>query len=146
MSSAWSTVRQMFSSNLAYKLVALFVTLILWFTIQGRKDTVSTRDMRVEYIVPPQVSLADPVIREVRVKVAGPRSALKKFVHADESIILDLNGFEPGWQRVSIDQTRINLPVGVKVLSIVPKVIKLRIVDGQGQEEGGRKNGGSRRE
>lgn len=132
-------VRDWLSENLAYKLVAFFVTLVLWLTIQGRKDTVATRDVRLEYMVPARLMLQDSPSRGVKVKVSGPRPALKKFMQAEEAITLDLNNLNSGEHRIDVDEERLSLPVGLRIISVTPKtvVLKLRtIVEGESGADG----------
>ena len=132
-------VRDWFSENLAYKLVAFFVTLVLWLTIQGRKDTVATRDVRLEYMVPARLMLQDSPSRGVKVKVSGPRPALKKFMQAEEAITLELNNLSSGEHRIDVNEERLILPVGLRILSVTPKtvVVKLRTLAQEESVENG---------
>jgi hypothetical protein len=84
--------------NGSYKLVSLFVTLILWVTILGRRDFMLTKDMDVEFLLPPNAVMQSARgERKISVKVSGPRTALKN----------------------------IEVPFGVKVVSIDPDAIEV---------------------
>jgi YbbR domain-containing protein len=78
--------------NLSYKIVAFFVTLILWITILGRRDIVLTKEVDLEFLLPPAMSLIENNIdRKIEVKVSGPRIALKKFAQNPGTITVDLS-------------------------------------------------------
>lgn len=117
--------------NGSYKLVALFVTLILWVTILGRRDFVLTKDMDVEFLLPRAIAVADGGReRRVSVKVSGPRMALKKFAANPGTITIDLSvRAEPGPVQANITSRNIEVPFGVKVISVMPDTIKVNLVE-----------------
>lgn len=111
--------------NGSYKLVSLFVTLILWVTILGRRDFMLTKDMDVEFLLPKNTIL-EPLKgeRKISVKVSGPRTALKKFAQSPGSVTFDLTKAEVSEKETKVKtviQTKnIEVPFGVKVVSIDP--------------------------
>jgi hypothetical protein len=111
--------------NGSYKLVSLFVTLILWVTILGRRDFMLTKDMDVEFLLPKATVIESKQgERKVSVKVSGPRTALKKFGQSPGSITFDLTKAEVTQKntrvRTVIQTKNIEVPFGVKVVSIDP--------------------------
>lgn len=111
--------------NGSYKLVSLFVTLILWVTILGRRDFMLTKDMDVEFLLPKSTVIESKQgERKVSVKVSGPRTALKKFGQSPGSITFDLTKAEVTEKNTRVKtviQTKnIEVPFGVKVVSIDP--------------------------
>lgn len=122
--------------NGSYKLVALFVTLILWVTILGRRDFVLSKDMDVEFLLPHSIAIAEAnVKRQVTVKVSGPRMALKKFAQSPGTITIDLAKSRPGPVRAIITPQTVEVPFGVKVMSIVPDVIVVTLVAAASESE-----------
>lgn len=116
--------------NGSYKLVSLFVTLILWVTILGRRDFMLTKDMDVEFLLPKAASMGmKQGERKVSVKVSGPRTALKKFSQSPGSITFDLTKSDVPEKNTHIKtviQTKnIEVPFGVKVVSIDPPSIEV---------------------
>ncbi len=114
--------------NGSYKLVSLFVTLILWVTILGRRDFMLTKDMDIEFLVPKAAVLElNQGERKVSVKVSGPRTALKKFAQSPGSITFDLTKaevFEKNTKIRTVIQTKnIEVPFGVKVVTIDPPAL-----------------------
>ena len=133
MSKDWTKkFSEWFNDNRSYKLIALVITVALWLTILGRRDVVVSRDFNVEYLLKPNHVLATEVIRQVRIKVSGPRTALKKFSSSDDTVTLDLQDYPIGHQTVEVRTETLSLPLGVKVLSITPNVIKVRIKQNSG--------------
>jgi diadenylate cyclase len=116
-----------FRTNRVYKFVALLVALALWTTIIGRSDLVVSRDFTVQYLLKGNHFLVDDAIRRIRVKVSGPRDALKKFSAMEEAITLDLKGLSEGTQSIFITPDQLNLPFGVRVISLTPNMIRASI-------------------
>ncbi len=115
--------------NLSYKIVAFFVTLILWITILGRRDIVLTKEVDLEFLLPPAMSLIENNIdRKIEVKVSGPRIALKKFAQNPGTITVDLSRSQAGLNRALITPRNVEVPFGVKVLSVYPEVVNVTLV------------------
>ena len=116
--------------NGSYKLVALFVTLILWVTILGRRDFVSSREMDIEFLLPRSFAVAESnAQRHVTVKVSGPRVALKKFATNPGTITIDLSRqVEPGPIKAIITPRNVEVPFGVKVLSVQPETLTVHLI------------------
>ena len=126
MSEEW---KDRILENGSYKLVALFVTLILWVTILGRRDFIQSKEMELEFLIPHALVIADPQIdRRVIVKVSGPRTALKKFALNPGTITIDLAKNQSGPVRAMITPRNIEVPFGVKVLSVTPDVLNLHLI------------------
>ncbi len=122
-----------FFENGSYKLVALFVTLILWITILGRRDFVLSKELDVEFLLPRSVTVApgqgeQEVNRHVSVKVSGPRMALKRFAQNPGTVTIDLEKSRPGPVQAVISPRTVEVPFGVKVLSVSPSVISVTLV------------------
>ncbi len=114
--------------NGSYKLVALFVTLILWVTILGRRDFMLSKDIDVDFLLPKNLIIAENIDRRVSVKVSGPRIAIKKFAQNPGTITLDLARTHVGNNRIVITSKNIEVPFGVKVVSVTPDIINVSLV------------------
>ena len=113
-------------SNAAYKLIAFLVTLVLWLSFVGRKETVS-RSIDVQYLVSQEHVITNNIQSQVRVKVEGPRIALAKFSQKEAVFKVRMKDFKLGWNKINLKQSGLELPVGVKFVSVTPKVIRARI-------------------
>lgn len=119
--------------NGSYKLVALFVTLILWVTILGRRDFVLSKDMDIEFLLPRAIAIAPApgqkdVDRHVTVKASGPRMALKRFAQNPGTITIDLGKSQLGPVQAIITPRSIEVPFGVKVVSVTPNLVAASLV------------------
>ncbi len=121
--------KQIVVENFSYKLVALFISLILWVTILGRRDFQVTRNIELDLVPPPGIVLQSQSVNSVKVKVAGPRTALRRFLEGGNAPILtlDLGEYGPGTHRVQIPTQRLDLPFGVKVISVRPSEIEVKL-------------------
>lgn len=127
--------------NGSYKLVALFVTLILWVTILGRRDFVLSKEMDIEFLLPRAVTIAPgpgrkEVDRRVTVKVSGPRMALKRFAQYPGTITVDLGKSQIGAVQALITPRSVEVPFGVKVISVSPNVVSVTLAPVQVNESG----------
>lgn len=113
--------------NGSYKLVALFVTLILWVTILGRRDFITSKDVDIEFLLPKNMLIAETIERRVSVKVSGPRIAIKRFSQNPGAITLDLARAHVGNNRVVITARNVEVPFGVKVISVTPDIINVAL-------------------
>lgn len=121
-------IKAQFKSNGVYKLVALFVALVIWAsTLWGQKDIVWIRDMDVEILLRPQMTLVGKSLSSVKVKLAGPKTALRKLRNSPNVITLNLNNLEAGKHVVEISDSWMDLPIGVKFLSAEPNKVKLNV-------------------
>lgn len=118
----------MITENGSYKLVALFVTLILWVTILGRGDIVMTREIGLEFLLPNNMVLAEQRDIRVSVEVAGPRMALRKFTQNPGLIIVDLSRSKAGKNRAVISAKNVEVPFGVRVRAVKPEWVDVKLV------------------
>ncbi len=118
------------TENFSYKVVALFISLILWLTILGRRDFVLNKKIDVELQTGPNQVVVAQTADSIRVKVSGPRAALKKFMDNPQSgsILVDISGRGEGVLDVDVPLNKIEVPVGVRVLGIRPNVIRAEVV------------------
>lgn len=119
------------TENWSYKLVALFVAMILWITVLGRRDIVMTKSIEVDLLVGANQRVVTQSIEHVKVQVMGPRQQLIKFLENQLSnvISLDLTDFKSGNHEVEINLSKLELPIGVSIVSVKPSKLKAVIVD-----------------
>jgi YbbR domain-containing protein len=122
--------KHMVTDHLSYKVVSLFIALILWVTILGRRDFSLARSFEVEFLTSPHQTLVFQSVEEVKVKVSGPRTALKRFMETGISpmISLDISKKPDGEHEIKIPIERIDVPFGVKVTSVRPATIKVKLI------------------
>ena len=124
-------VKDLLFENLSYKLVSLFIALILWLTILGRRDFTLTKSIEVEMIPGANQAVISQSVDTVKVKVSGPRTALKKFMDSGigQLMSVDISKLGDGDLDVQVPIRQIDVPFGVKVISVKPSVIRVRVVE-----------------
>jgi YbbR domain-containing protein len=120
--------KQALTENLSYKVVSLFIALILWLTILGRRDFVLTKTLEIEFSTRPDQIVLSQSADSIKVKVSGPRSALKKFVESGLSQLVTIEtGGKEGSSEIEIPVNKIDVPFGVKVISIKPTKVQVQV-------------------
>lgn len=124
------TVWESLLDNGTYKLVALFISLILWVTILGRRDFVYSKNIDIEVQTAPQLAVIEQSHASVRVRVTGPRASLKKFMdaHSNQAILVDVSSLGEGKIEIPISEKKLDLPLGVRVVSLKPQKIDVTVV------------------
>lgn len=123
------TAQNWLLENGSYKAVALIVAMVLWMTMQGRRDTVLTREMEMQVLLSPQLAITNPIPQVVRVEVSGPRVALKRLAERREPFTVDLGQARAGRQLVKLTKDSLSMPLGAKVVSIQPNEFLAVIVE-----------------
>jgi YbbR domain-containing protein len=126
-------LNDLFAENLSYKLVSLFIALILWLTILGRRDFIFSKNVEVDVLVGVNYILAGQNVERVRVKVSGPRTALKKFMDSglSQQVTVDATHREEGEYEIEIPRNKIDVPFGVSVQQVRPATVKVIIKKAQ---------------
>lgn len=113
--------------DLNYKIISLFAALLLWMMVLGRKDLTVSKKLEVEFLSGPQTEVIEPSVRRVDIELTGPRVALKKFSQSGAIYMLDLSGLREGAHVVPLSKQGVQVPVGVRVLSVRPDHIRLQL-------------------
>jgi YbbR domain-containing protein len=117
------------TENFSYKIVALFISLILWLTILGRRDFVLSKKIDIELQTNPKQAVVAQTADNIRVKVSGPRTALKKFMDnpQTQSILIDISDRGEGVLDIDVPLNKIDVPMGVRILGVRPNVIRAEV-------------------
>ncbi|MBC7419328.1 MAG: hypothetical protein H7328_01250 [Bdellovibrio sp.] len=122
-------VKESLFANASYKLVAFFITLILWLSILGRRDFVVTKDVEVDFVTAPGFSMAGQSTDQIHIKVSGPQPMLKKFKDKSQILSFDLSDKTGGMFEVEMTPSKIEVPKGIKILGIRPNTVRVEIVE-----------------
>jgi len=122
-------LRQLFLEQTSYKMVAFVIALILWFTILGRRDFVLSKTIEVEVIPGQGQAVVTQSLDRVKVKVSGPRNALKRFMDSglSQMVSVDASNHADGEYELEIPMAKIDVPFGVRVLQIRPSSVKVQL-------------------
>lgn len=126
-----SKIKYFFLDNLIAKIMALIIAVFLWTTVLGRRDFVLTKVVDLELVTNSQQSVVAQTADRVRVRVSGPRSSLKRFIDdpKTQSLSMDISNLGTGLLEVDIPTHQIQAPVGVKILSVRPNMIRVEVTN-----------------
>lgn len=113
--------------NGSYKIVALFVALVLWVAILGRKDFIMTYELPLNFSLPVDTEVRHDVSNQVRVRIGGPRLALKRFRDANTQLTIDLRRAGLGRTNLRIQESDFVLPPKVRLIAISPSFLSVEI-------------------
>jgi YbbR domain-containing protein len=123
-------VRKVFLEDWALKLVALVITLGLWFGVTGL-STPSTKRFTVQLApnVANNIEITNNAISEVEIVVSGDERKLKTLTGTGLVAALDLTSTQPGDRVISLtpENVSVDLPLGVKLDEIQPSRIAVRL-------------------
>ncbi|HYG11500.1 MAG TPA: CdaR family protein [Pyrinomonadaceae bacterium] len=118
------------------KLLALAITLGLWFAVTGQRAPTTVRLRRVPlfFVLPPDMEISNEPREEVDVTLRGSKRALDSIKSSDVSLSYDASSYRPGERVVQLSPNNITLqlPEGVgsgsvAVERIEPGSIPLRL-------------------
>lgn len=123
-------VKNLLFDNLSYKIVSLFIALILWFTVLGRRDFQVTKNLEIDVTISAGLVLKSKSTDSIKVRVSGPRNALRKFIEggAGQVISLDATKLTAGVHAITVPQHKLDLPFGVKLVSIKPAEVEIELL------------------
>ena len=118
-----------FTENLGYKVLATLITLILWVSVMGRIDYVVTRSIKIKISVPQSFSLVKQSIKEVQLRLEGPRNRLLQYSSMREDLPIEITVTNPteGIVDLPISADQVEVPSGIRLLSIKPNYLSIEL-------------------
>jgi YbbR domain-containing protein len=129
---ARSWLRRIFIEDWNLKLLALAITLGLWFAVTGQRAPATVRLPRVQisFRLPADMEISNDPRGEVEVTLTGSKRELDLLNGRDLVAYVDVSGMKPGERVVQLIPERVvkmDLPGGVRIDSIEPNTIPLRL-------------------
>ncbi|HEX9759876.1 MAG TPA: CdaR family protein [Candidatus Acidoferrales bacterium] len=130
-------LRGLLLHNWGLKLLALLLAFLLWATFTAEPFVEIGFQVPVEFRnLPPPLDVSDDAPAQVRVRVRGRSTLVRRLTPADLTISLDLSGVDTGDMVVPLSTSQVlELPPGVELVRIVPAELRLRIVDRNSRRE-----------
>lgn len=115
------------TENIGYKVLATLITLILWVSVMGRGDYVVNRTVKINLRYPDQFELVHQSVKEVQIKLEGPRNRLLQYTGSSEDHPLEFNIEHPTEVPVDLPVSfeQLEIPAGIKLLSIRPNYLRV---------------------
>jgi YbbR domain-containing protein len=117
----WSLIRYQF----ALKALSILVAITLWVVVFGSRTIEISKEIPFEVFLGEDQILVEPVPEKITFRLAGPKAFLRSI--NDDPIRANVKDLKTGSFTHRIFSDSIKLPLGVKVLSISPNVIQLRV-------------------
>lgn len=124
------------NENLSYKVVALFVALILWITILGRRDFVGTKEYDIQFETNQNVSIVSQSADKIRLKISGSQPLIKKFKEKISLLKLDVTDYSSGQFEIDLTANQFNVPQGIRIVSIKPNSVRIELKEKGAPESG----------
>src|SRR5919202_1320752 len=117
-------LRAFFLEDWTLKLLALLITLGLWYavTTQRAPATMRLRAVQLEFILPDGVDIGNEPVGEVDVTLEGSQGKLAELNARNLVARADVTGLRPG-DRVArlTDNIKMDLPEGVRIIEVSPR-------------------------
>jgi YbbR-like protein len=123
-------IRKVFLEDWALKLLALVITLGLWFGVTGLSTPASKR-LTVQLVpnVSNNIEITNNPISEVEIVISGDERKLRPLTGTGIVAALDLTQVQPGDRVISLtpENVSVDLPLGIKLDEIQPSRIAVRL-------------------
>lgn len=116
------------SGLLGLKIIALFMSIVLWVIVLGSRDIEMSKDVPVQVSHDADLVPAHPFPDHVTFRLMGPKAFLRAILDRKETPIhIQFSNQKPGVQSYRFFSDNIRLPIGVKVVSIQPPQIQIQL-------------------
>jgi YbbR domain-containing protein len=123
-------VRKIFLEDWSLKLLALAITLILWFAVTGQNKPLTIRTgVQLNLIRPSNLDISNDPPKTIEVVLTGSRPNLQSLSPLDLVATVDVSDHPAGERiiRLTLDRVTMQLPDGVKIESFQPSTIPIRL-------------------
>ncbi len=124
----WEKLISALTTNFGAKLISFVLALILWTVVIGSRSVEVTKEIPLEFMVPPDLVIANEVPEHIAFQLLGPKAFLRAISdRREEPIRINLIGLKAGLMTHRFLTEDIHVPIGVKVLSIHPHSIGVKL-------------------
>jgi len=124
----FAPIWHMLRYHFGLKLVSFLIAVGLWVVVFGSRTIEITKEIPFEAVVSDDQILVDPVPEKITFRLSGPKAFLRSITNRiDDPIRANVKDLKTGVFTQRIFSDSIKLPLGVKVLSISPNVIQMRV-------------------
>ncbi len=129
MTGRWEGITRNLSRNLPIKLLALVLSLFLWYHISRTGNEYLTLTLPVTVTdLPPHLELNRATPDHVTVTLKGPPGMGSQIRPERLTVLLDGRSFRPGRVNLPLDPGSVALPSGIRVIRFSPPSLSLSIL------------------
>lgn len=107
--------------------IAAVISLLLWITVLGGKKMEISKKVALDYQLAKDLVVASDPPREVTFRISGPRAFIREIEEKPMSIPIELGQARAGDYEVQIQENMLDVPLGLKVISVSQSTIALRL-------------------
>lgn len=128
-SNSWlETIWQATYFNLGTKVISVVIAIVLWTIVLGSRNVEVTKEIPLEIMHASDLEPANEIPEKISFKLSGPKAFLRTVLDRhEEPIRVNLSGSKPGLVPYRFFADNIRVPIGVKVLSINPAAILVKL-------------------
>lgn len=116
------------SANLGTKLISVIIAVVLWGVVLGSRNVEVTKEIPLEIIAPADIVAANEIPDRIAFRLSGPKAFLRSILdRREDPIRVNLSGAKPALVTYRFFSDNIRVPIGVKVLSINPTAILIKL-------------------
>lgn len=117
-----------FLDQLGTKLISVGIAVVLWFVVLGSRNVEETKEVPIEIITSQDLVASNEVVERVSFRLSGPKAFLRAVLdRREEPIRVNLTGAKAGLVTYRFFSDNIRLPIGVKVQSIQPTAVLVKL-------------------
>src|ERR1041384_1563586 len=130
-------LRKIFLEDWSTKLIALAITLALWFGISGQQtpDTRPYSEVRLNYRIAGELDISNEPQRQIDITLSGDKGKLDRLPRGDLMASIDLSSYNQGERLVQLRPDNISLelasgndlPTGLKIIDIKPNLLLVKL-------------------
>lgn len=118
----------LFSDHFGTKVISVIIAVVLWGIVLGSRNVEVTKEVPLEIVTPADIVPANEVPEKIAFRLSGPKAFLRSILdRREEPIRVNLSGAKPALVTYRFFSDNIRVPIGVKVLSINPTAILIKL-------------------
>ena len=126
--SFWSSLWGIVLDHLGMKLISVGIAIVLWGIVLGSRNVEVTKEIPLEVLTSPDVVSSNEIPDRISFRLSGPKAFLRSILdRREDPIRVNLVGAKPALVTYRFFSDNIRLPIGVKVLSINPTAILIKL-------------------
>ncbi len=124
-----TSVSFQFTENFSYKVVALFIAIILWLTILNRREHVMETELKLNLNVGSNQRVLFQSHKEIKVYILTSRANYKKWMAEvlNQPISIDLSKKQSGSFDLELTAQNLNITNEIKLKKITPSSIRVEL-------------------
>jgi hypothetical protein len=116
------------TQNLGTKIVSVAIAIVLWGIVLGSRNVEVTKEIPLELITPTDVVPSNEIPDRIAFRLSGPKAFLRSILdRREDPIRVNLSGAKPALVTYRFFSDNIRVPIGVKVMSINPTAILIKL-------------------